>query len=95
MNENKFKIRQLAKWRAESEEMFRVIGLRPQQYQALLGELADVGTEKIVAQASQFLFDFRECGPDAMAQRHEVSRATAYNRRSFALTIVSNSATGN
>ena len=95
MNENKFKIRRLAKWREESEEMFRAIGLRPAQYQSLLGELADIGTEKIVAQASQFLFDFRECGPDAMAQRHDVSRATAYNRRTFALTIVSNSATGN
>lgn len=95
MNDNKFHIRQLAKWREESAEMFRKMGLREAQYQALLGELADIGTEKIVARASQFLFDFRECGPDAMAERHEVSRATAYNRRSFALAIVSNSATGN
>jgi hypothetical protein len=95
MNDNKFKLRKLARWREESEEMFRVIGLRPAQYADLIGELADIGTERIVSQASQFLFDFKECGPNAMAERHEVSRATAYERRSFALHIVSSFATGN
>lgn len=81
MNDNKFKIRKLAKWREESEEMFRAIGLRPAQYQALLGELADIGTEKIVAQASQFLFDFDDVGSSALADRYGVTdRAIRYWR---------------
>lgn len=70
MNENKFKIRRLAKWREESEEMFREIGLRPCQYMELLGSLADVGTEKIIAQGSQFLFDFSENGSTALGERY-------------------------
>lgn len=95
MNDNKFHLRRLQKWREESRAMFKAMGLRPAQYEDALGELADAATQKIVAQASQFLFDFRECGPQAMTERHECSRATAYNRRSFALAIVSNYSTGN
>ena len=95
MNDNKFNIRRLVKWREESAELFRSIGMRPQQYMDQLGELADAGTDKVIASASQFLMDFKECGPDAMTERHEISRATAYNHRTFALRIVSNSATGN
>jgi hypothetical protein len=95
MNDNKLHIRRLDRWRKESEDMFHAIGLRAPQYESLLGELADLGTEKIVSKASQFLFDFRECGPDAIAERHDVSRATAYEHRSFALRIVSSFATGN
>jgi hypothetical protein len=94
MDNNKFQIRKLAKWREESAEMFKALGLRQAQYEPLLGELADLGTEKIIAKASQFLFDFKESGPEAMKDRHGVSRATAYNRRSFALEIVSKSITG-
>lgn len=94
MDDNKFKIQRLAKWREESSQMFQIIGLRAAQYETLLGELADLGTEKIVAQASQFLFDFKEKGPDAMVDRYGVSRSTAYNHRDFALRIVSNSVTG-
>jgi len=94
MNENKFKIRQLEKWRNESSQMFQAIGLRPAQYESLLGDLADLATEKVIAQASQFLFDFKECGPGAMVERKQISRATAYNHRSFALQIVSKSVTG-
>lgn len=76
MNDNKFKIRKLAKWREESAEMFRAIGLRQSQYQDLLGELADIGTEKIIAQASQFLFDFDDAGSAALAERHGVTDRT-------------------
>lgn len=96
MNDNKFNIRRLAKWREESEAMFRAIGLRPSQYQAQLGELADIGTERIVAKASQFLFDFEEHGAAAMQERYEFkSRATPYNHRTFALELISKKATGN
>jgi hypothetical protein len=96
MNDNKFKIRKLAKWREESAEMFRAIGLRQSQYQDLLGELADIGTEKIIAQASQFLFDFNEHGAAAMQERYEFkSRQTPYNHRTFALELISKKATGN
>ena len=95
MNDNKFNIRRLAKWRADSEEMFRSLGLREQQYADLIGELADLGTEKIIAKASQFLFDFSECGAAAMQERYEFkSRATPYNHRTFALALISKSATG-
>jgi hypothetical protein len=94
MNDNKFHIRQLAKWRADSEEMFRAMGLRPAQYQDLLGELADIGTEKIVAQASQFLFDFKECGASALLERSEKSLRTIYNYRTVALDIVCKKASG-
>lgn len=96
MNDNKFNIRRLAKWREESEEMFRAIGLRPSQYQSQLGELADIGTERIVAKASQFLFDFEERGAAAMQERYKFkSRATPYNHRTFALELISKKATGN
>lgn len=96
MNENKFNIRKLARWREQSEEMFRAIGLREAQYKDLLGELADLGTEKIVAKASQFLFDFEEHGAAAMQERYEFkSRATPYNHRTFALELISKKATGN
>lgn len=96
MDDNKFRIRKLAKWREESAEMFKAMGLRPHQYEALLGELADLGTEKIVAKASQFLFDFAEVGPEALRERGGFkSLATAYNRRTFALEIITKNATGN
>jgi hypothetical protein len=96
MNENKFNIRKLAKWREDSEAMFKAIGLRQAQYESLLGELADLGTEKIIAKASQFLFDFDECGAAAMQERYEFkSRATPYNHRTFALELISKSVTGN
>ena len=95
MNDNKLNIRRLAKWRAESEEMFRSLGLREAQYSALIGELADLGTEKVIAKASQFLFDFSECGAAAMQERHDFkSRATPYNHRTFALKLISKYATG-
>lgn len=96
MDNNKFQIRKLARWRAESAEMFRTIGLRQAQYEALLGELADLGTEKIVAKASQFLFDFDEHGAAAIQERSKFkSRATPYNHRTYALKLISKSATGN
>jgi len=96
MNENKFHIRRLANWRKQSEEMFRAIGLREGQYKPLLGELADLGTDKIIAKASQFLFDFNEHGAAAMQERYEFkSRATPYNHRTFALELISKTATGN
>lgn len=94
MNDNKFKIRKLAKWREDSEEMFRAIGLRPAQYQDLLGELADLGTEKIVAQASQFLFDFNEHGASVLLERSEKCLRTIYNYRTDALNLVCRKATG-
>jgi hypothetical protein len=96
MNENKFNIRKLARWREQSAEMFRAMGLRESQYADLLGELADLGTEKIIAKASQFLFDFNEHGADAMRERYQFkSRATPYNHRTFALELISKTATGN
>lgn len=96
MNENKFNIRKLARWREQSEQMFQAIGLREGQYKDLLGELADIGTEKIIAKASQFLFDFNEHGAAAMQERYEFkSRATPYNHRTFALELISKSVTGN
>jgi hypothetical protein len=95
MNDNKFNIRRLAKWREESAEMFRTMGLREAQYQALLGELADLATEKIVARASQFLFDFNEYGAATMQERHGFkSQQTPYNHRTFALELISKKATG-
>ena len=96
MNENKFNIRKLARWREQSAEMFRAMGLRESQYADLLGELADLGTEKIIAKASQFLFDFNEHGADAMRERYQFkSLATPYNHRTFALELISKTATGN
>lgn len=95
MNDNKFNIRRLAKWREESAEMFRTMGLRESQYQALLGELADLATEKIVSRASQFLFDFNEYGAATMQERHGFkSQQTPYNHRTFALELISKKATG-
>ena len=96
MNENKFNIRKLARWREQSAEMFRAMGLRESQYADLLGELADLGTEKIIAKASQFLFDFNEHGADVMRERYQFkSLATPYNHRTFALELISKTATGN
>jgi len=95
MNENKFNIRKLARWREQSAEMFRAMGLREAQYADLLGELADLGTEKIIAKASQFLFDFNEHGADAMRERYQFkSQQTPYNHRTFALELISKKATG-
>lgn len=96
MNENKSNIRRLARWREQSADMFRALGLREAQYADLLGELADMGTEKIVAKASQFLFDFDEHGADAMRERYQFkSLATPYNHRTYALELISKKMTGN
>lgn len=81
MNENKFKIRALAKWRADSAEVFRLIGLRPAQYEELLGMLADMGTEKIIAEQAQFLFNFAECGSKLLGERYEVTDRSIRNWR--------------
>jgi hypothetical protein len=95
MNDNKFHIRQLAKWREESADMFRKMGLREAQYQALLGELADIGTEKIVARASQFLFDFDAVGSSALAERHGVTdRAIRYWRTDLVAMNIGKKAVG-
>lgn len=76
MNDNKFQLRKLEKWREESRAMFKAMGLRPAQYEDALGELADAGTQKVIAKASQFLFDFDECGSAALADRYEVTDRT-------------------
>jgi len=81
MNENKFHIMRIAQWREESMEMFRIMGLRHQQYESMLGELADLATEKVVSKASQFLFDFDSAGSKALAERHNVSDRTIRNWR--------------
>ncbi|TPG50175.1 hypothetical protein EAH75_01370 [Rhodanobacter glycinis] len=95
MNENKFNIRKLARWREQSEAMFRSMGLRESQYADDLGRLADLGTDKIIAKASQFLFDFNEHGAEAMRERYECkSLTTPYNHRTFALGLISKKVTG-
>jgi len=95
MNDNKFHIRRLAKWRAESEALFGSLGLRPAQYMDLLGELADIGTEKIIARNSQFLFQFDDDGAVAIAERKGVSLRTVYYWREDELNMKCNFATGN
>ena len=95
MNDNKFNIRRLEKWRADSEELFRTLGMRQQQYADRIGSLADDGTQCVIAKASQFLFDFKECGADAMTERGAGCRATQYNDRTASLSILSKFATGN
>ena len=94
MNENKFNLRRLTKWRADSEEMFRAMGLRQGQYAEQLGALADLGTETIIAKNSQFLFQFDDVGAEAMAERTGMSRRTAYYWREDALTMKCNYAMG-
>lgn len=94
MENNTFKIRRLAKWREESIEMFQSIGLRPGQYEQLLGELADLGTEKIIASNSQFLFDFQEKGAVALAERTGKCVQTIHNWRRNALNEKSKKQTG-
>lgn len=95
MENNTFKIRRLAKWREESVELFQAIGLRPSQYESLLGELADLGTEKIIASNSQFLFAFDEVGAEALAERTGKCIQTIHNWRRNALNEKSKKATGN
>lgn len=94
MENNTFKIRRLAKWREESEELFRAIGLRQSQYVDLIGELADLGVEKVLAANSQFLFDFAEHGAAALAERTGKCPKTIYNWRTNALSEKCKSATG-
>jgi hypothetical protein len=95
MNENKFNIRKLARWREQSGAMFKAMGLREAQYADDLGRLADMGTDKIIAKASQFLFDFDEHGAAAMQERYEFkSKTTPYNHRTFALELISKKVTG-
>ncbi len=95
MENNTFKIRRLAKWREESIDLFQSIGLRPAQYETLLGELADLGTEKIISANSQFLFDFNEAGVQALAERTGKCKQTIRNWRRNALDQKAKIATGN
>ena len=96
MENNKFRIRKLDKWRRDSEAMFSALGLRKCQYEALLGDLADLGTEKIIRDNQQFLFAFdRTEDKRVMAQEKGVCVATLYNHRTEALAINSKFSTGN
>lgn len=95
MNDNKFNIRRLAKWRAESEALFESLGLRQAQYMDKIGELADTGTEKIIANNSQLLFQFDDVGAVAIAERKGVSLRTVYYWREDALDMKCNFATNN
>jgi hypothetical protein len=81
MNENKFQITRIARWREETKELFNAMGLRRQQYESMVGELADLATEKVISKASQFLFDFDSAGSMALAERHNVSDRTIRNWR--------------
>lgn len=95
MNDNKFQLRRLAKWREESMALFKSVGMRPAQYEDALVELADAGTQKVIARASQFLFDFSECGATALLERAENKcLRTIYNDRTAALDIICKNATG-
>ena len=94
MNDNKLDIRRLDRWRLETLEMYRVMGLREAQYVGRVGELADAGMQKIISRASQFLFDFEEYGAGVIQERQVCkSRQTPYNHRTFAFNIISNYAT--
>jgi len=82
---NSFRIQKIDKWRRDTEEMLRAIGLRPSQYESLLGELSDMATQKIISSNAQFLFSFDEVGADTLAERHGCCRQTIYNKRTRAL----------
>jgi hypothetical protein len=87
MKENRDKIKALAKWREDTIATMQAIGLRPGQYEGVVGELADLATQKIIAEGSQFLFDFREHGAIALGERYECSKRTIYRLRHEALNI--------
>lgn len=94
MQNNTFKIRRLAKWREETEELFRSIGLRAAQYMGDVGALADAGTEKILSDSSQFLFDFDAVGAPALSERAGKCVKTMHNWRTNALNEICKKATG-
>lgn len=85
MFDTKLDIQRIEKWRKDSCEFFKNAGLRPCQYEDEVGELADKAVQKIIRKASQYLIDFETSGPNAMTERYGGCRATAYNRRAWAL----------
>jgi len=87
MRDNKFYIAKVAQWREESSKLLSSLGLRPGQYEELLGEIADMATQKVVSRASQFLFDFKEKGSAVLSERYEVSDRTIRNWKKSALEL--------
>ena len=76
MNDNKFHILRVARFRDEANELGRACGLRPAQYEHLTAELADLMTNSVIAKASQFLLDFDDVGSMALGERHHVTDRT-------------------